>query len=874
MQNLMEEINDQNKIEVNNINIEKNNINRFNNYKSENIPFKKSILYTLKFNPEIIINQFHQTSNNINTNINIKKHKSQNSEIISRNNNNILDDNNNSYYESYHNNNYNSYDNDNDEKEEQNEYIYNKTYSNINRNQKNFKISDDYLVNLNCNYIPMTSRINQYNSNTFYQTRTPYVKNIKFNHLEKPKIKISDYIITSQKGEIKIYKFERPKTDRKINKFNINNIYLTKKEIYSNERKRLFKKTKHLSQEEIIIPNIDSINIEKRNSSLNINNSNNNTVSEGMNTFRNMKIKVKKKILLNIDNDNNNSIIFDKITNQTGKKFAKSNITNLNRDVLNLKLMNYRMKLFRQFYIHFEKYYKVYLRKYQKIFFKKIKYFFILNVNDLTYDKKSRNNRDTTSYVKSQKNRKKNNLLEIYKFSTTTDYYNLNKNKYINTKIKSSLINNNSIKEDENFNNSQTEFTKNILSSTSRKNNDINCFSDRTYIINKNLKDLIIKSPSIKLGNESILNNELSFAKNNYEKENELFRSIDELNKKGLQIVKRKKSKNEKNKGLLNIICKNSLNKENKINTIKDSKEYNQFSALRKNLKKQNNNMHKGKIVILNNRNLKLKLDYKYNKTFYNYHSKKIKEQNTNNMMNNEKKNKISNLKQFNYKKYNKPNLKISNNINSFKKPKMNNNKKFFINKKKFKNNKIIKLMNDKSKIQPKEIKETNLKSEKIHINIMHQSQNSSVNLINNFNIKNKYRDKEIKMKKGLSSIKEEEASYHNSKLLEEYVTSFNLNNTNIKNNFEKNILIKFINTIETILINIYKRILFYRMKTINIVTKMNEIFFNNQKKNTFHRKNKSQIYVKKRGILKIQKEIKATDNKNKIEQKKDINND
>jgi len=121
-------------------------------------------------------------------------------------------------------------------------------------------------------------------------------------------------------------------------------------------------------------------------------------------------------------------------------------------------------------------------------------------------------------------------------------------------------------------------------------------------------------------------------------------------------------------------------------------------------------------------------------------------------------------------------------------------------------------------------------------------------------------------MKQRLSSIKEEELSFQNTKLLEEYVTSFNLNNTNIKNNYKKNIIMKFINTIETILISIYKRILFYRMKTINIVTKMNEIFFNNQKKNAVHRKNKSQIYVRKRGILKSQKEIKTTNKGNKID--------
>ena len=870
----MDENNDEYKIKVKDINIEKQNINKFNNNKIENIPFKKSILYTLKFNPEIIINQFHQTSNNINTNINIKKHQSKNSEIISRNNKNIFDDNNNSYNDSYYNN-YHSYDYDN-EKEDQNEYIYNKTYTNINRNKKNFKMLEDDLVNLNKKSNPLTSRINQYNSNTFYQTRTPYIKNIKFNHLQKPKIKISDYIMPSQTEEIKISKFERPKTDRKINKFNINNNDLIEKEIYSNERNKLIKKNRHLSQEEIIIPTDDFMSNENRNNSININKYNNNTVSEGFNSNRNMRIKVKKKIFINIDNDKNR-YSFDKIDNQTEKKINNSNIISLNREALNLKLMNYRIKLFKQFYIHFDKYYKYYLRKYKGIFFKKIKYFFTLNEHDITYNKKSRNNKDNNGYFASHKVNTKNSLLEINKFSTTNDFYYFNKNKYINKEIKSSLINNPN-KDEENFNTSQNEFSKNILSSTSRnniKNNDTNCFSDRKYRINKNLLDSIIKSPSIKLGSETILNDELSFGKfnNEKEKEKELFRSIEELNKKEQQIIRRKKSKNERNKCLLNVVSNKNINKEKKINKIKDSKEYNQFSALRKNIKKENNNINKGKINNLKNTNLALKLDYKYNKTFYNYHSKKIKEQNTNNSINDYKKNKISNLKQFKYnyiKKSNKTNIKINNNINLFKKPKMNNNNKLLMNEKKFKNNKINKLTNDKNKFQTNEVKtsiekEKDLKVENVPINI-YKSQNNSVNLINNFNIRNKVKDKEIKMKQRLSSIKEEELSFQNSKLLEEYVTSFNLNNTNIKNNYEKNIIMKFINTIETILISIYKRILFYRMKTINIVTKMNEIFFNNQKKNAVHRKNKSQIYVRKRGILKSQKEIKTTNKGNKID--------
>ena len=71
----MEEDNKEYKIKVNKTFLEKVNSKNNNINKTKNYPFKKSILYNLKIHPEIIINEFHQTSNNINTNINIKKDK-------------------------------------------------------------------------------------------------------------------------------------------------------------------------------------------------------------------------------------------------------------------------------------------------------------------------------------------------------------------------------------------------------------------------------------------------------------------------------------------------------------------------------------------------------------------------------------------------------------------------------------------------------------------------------------------------------------------------------------------------------------------------------------------------------------------------------
>ena len=144
------------------------------------------------------------------------------------------------------------------------------------------------------------------------------------------------------------------------------------------------------------------------------------------------------------------------------------------------------------------------------------------------------------------------------------------------------------------------------------------------------------------------------------------------------------------------------------------------------------------------------------------------------------------------------------------------------------------------------------------------------MNLINNNDFITKNRIKDIKNKKLLSSIKEEETSNQNSRILDESSTPFNLDNINEENNSKELIMSQFINIIETILIHIYKRILFFRIKTINIVNKMDKILFNNdKKKNIYHKKNKStQIYSKKLGI-KVQKKIKNEENKSGSKPKK-----
>jgi hypothetical protein len=299
----------------------------------------------------------------------------------------------------------------------------------------------------------------------------------------------------------------------------------------------------------------------------------------------------------------------------------------------------------------------------------------------------------------------------------------------------------------------------------------------------------------------------------------------------------------------------------------------------------------KGNIIIKGNS--KVNLENKSNKTFYEGYPKKEMELEKNNI-NYIHKNKNSNSNNVN-KKSNKSNINKSNNFISYRKVKININKNPLISNKQFgifKNNKQNNKNNNEPKKNiyyskkiselnekwPKLINDIKTNDNRIHINIfyynyspknktsfkkynsLHESKNFSMNLINN-NFNTKIIKKDIKNKKLLSSIKEEEISNQNSRFLDESATPFFLNNINEDNHSKEQFILQFINIIETILIHIYKRILFFRIKTINIVNKMDEILFNNKKKNIKHNKTKSsQIYSKKLGI-KIQKKIKNEEN-------------
>ena len=878
----MKVYNNEYKIKVNRTILEKENINKFNN-KIKKYPFKKSILNDLKCNTEIIINEFHQTSNNINTNINIKNDKGKISEIEDRNNNDICDDNIFSNYENYNKKRY-SYDEGYLKRQKgNNQYSFNKTYTNL----KNLKHKFNILSNENNETIekcfPMSSRFNFYNNNTIYKEKDPNFKTIKFNKLTKQKNKISDYIIHDPLEEITISKFERPKIDRNkiLNKFKIiNNFFEVENNIYSNKLKNLKQRSKNLSQDEIIT-NKENIYHKKSNISLNFDK----RLSSA--TIRNSK---------EIGNDNRMDFInkgnFCGNMMEKGEKYKSNTYDDwYNIKELNIKLMNYRIILFKQFYIHFEKYYKSFIKYHQEIFFKRIKYncHYKYSNNTFTYHKNLKSNKYSTDYNSFSNNIRDNNSLEQYKYSTTNDYYNFNKKINLNKNIKSSLFNDIYRNVDDNFKSNKIELIKNEFKSIENNDKDTTCFSDRKHFINKNLLNSIIKSPFSIDENHTFRNTAINFRdNNNNKKEKELFRSKEELIKKEEQIKRRKKSKNDKNGHLLNNRNQKNSNQTKNSKKIKDSKEYNQFSELRVKLNKKNNNKIK-KLTIGKTSGLNPKL----------INSKKEKETKTINIKSKDLKNGNSNFNDNNYKINNKAYLNTKKNINFYKKIKDNNNKKFLIKERYSKTIKQINksngdnhnyiYYNKKNNIsknkEPKLINEIITKDKRILINIFYynynnnysstkkatfmkyypilESQNFSLSI--NSNINNKILNKKIRLKQILSSIKEEEASIQNSKLCDEQINSFNLDNTRNPIFHNEFVISQFINIIETVLIHIYKRIFLFRIKTINIVKKMNEILFiNNKKISVSHEKNKiNQIYNKKLGIKANKKTI---NKKNEIE--------
>ena len=421
-----------------------------------------------------------------------------------------------------------------------------------------------------------------------------YMKNIKSNPLNKYNKRISDYIFQSLIANTK----------------NNKNSFIIEK--FTNYDRNI-RTRKNNSQDSIKGRNDTKYKIRNSSvNSLNYNFQTNTLISQSsMNSFREKKIKEMNDIVFS-SGGTLNDIFKNKLKIRSNNLITNDSIKNNNIEVLNIKLEYYRIKLFKEFLKHFELFYKNYINKDLKYFFnylKDYKKYKHRNKNKFVYNKKYNiknyntieNNITNQSNILNSNNQR-NNLIEVFRKSTINDNYNfynqLKKNKNIDTNL-SKIFNNSTLAKEVDNSDYNTNINNSVsINSNNNNNNDyINYNLNSAPRVNKHLDNLTIKrnnvnkclfasnskSPSLRIGNKTLINPDISFGVEGNENENKLYRDSKELQKKYEQIQRRKQKSKKK-------IGDISLNQSNEVNTndsIKNSDEYNEFIKLRKHVQKK-----------------------------------------------------------------------------------------------------------------------------------------------------------------------------------------------------------------------------------------------------------------------------------------------
>ena len=770
---------------------------------------KNSILYKMKYRPEIVINQFHQTSNNFNTNINIKTTQSDNLDSY-----NINTKSKNELGKKYQNNDYNN-----------NNCYTKKPFRKINYNH----------------------RIN--NSQKFVDNQKSQDKNNNE--------KLIDYLVQSRNNSNDIIATNYNNFNHNYNKRNDNHnnhSYLESK----NLNNTIEVKRKKINETPIqnIYNSTNYFNINQhKNISMGLSDQNNRAYNtEGSET--------------SMESLNNNTNINTQINFFSGKKIMNQffgNKTKLNsnnnannlQDITTVKMEIYRIKLFKEFFKHFKKYYKSYI---------KIYYYYFINIikNIKQYQRKIITNCKTVDNYNINTNK---NSFKLLNENNKNNIYIINNMKYTNIKDNNKIYN--KVKQIQsincNFNNKTVKNNNNNIISY-KINNKINNINYSVYSpinsyiknaqktsprVNKYLidfssikrRDYNSPSPSFRIGNRTIVNRDISFGKEN-KNENELFRDSKELNKKYEQIQRRKrKLKSNKTSELLNNKSVENMKNIKKINI---STEFNEIKKYIQEKKNKNQNLNrtvsitKNKNKIKNNNFIKIIHNEEENEN-----NNEIKYENKQKINNKDLKDKDLNINENKFMKVNiskslvdncgkRINLTDNNKINNYKN--LNN-----IYKKNIYYSKKINPVNKAYSITVKDILtkdnlihihinyvflKNNKKSFKKRYNFLKETNNFSLSLLSN-------RKNDLKFNNKLSSIKEEEIS----RIYDEIDI--------IKNNDNK-ILIKFIDTIYNILIKQYIKYFLYKIKII----KSKEIEENKNPENNISIKNKTQDSFKKNSYI------------------------
>ena len=472
---------------------------------------KNSILYKAKCKQDIVINEYFQTSKNFNTNINKKANPSENN---SRINNELSKTYQNSDYINFYDRNYYT------EKPSRNTEFISKINLSGNFSNKEDKGEFSPYSNGNGNNLKFNCKKRLYNE-----------YNMRYNN--KAQKNLSNYLFQSS-DQKELFKSELEKQNSsKFNEININDDTFNKDESLKFSYKG-FEKIKKNTQEMMYRNSISSFKSKKYNKRKNL--------SMGLIDLLQKK-EIEEISLDSFRNKMKKNIIIDK------KKFIRNRIRiddkNDIKDHATQKMEIYREKLFKEFYKHFKKFiYRHFVLEIYELFINNLKqmkkekkiYFNRNKIKDnykITHKKKN-------SCVLLKENNHEAGLMEGFKSLTSKNYYKLYKELKEYRNSNSSFINNFgsnkfSNKSIKNKNSSQSLALKYKygLNSSPRNTN---------YLLLKNAKEKKSKekSPSIHIGNKTIINRDISFGSSE-KKENELYRDSKELSKKFEQIQRRRR---------------------------------------------------------------------------------------------------------------------------------------------------------------------------------------------------------------------------------------------------------------------------------------------------------------------------------------------
>ena len=540
---------------------------------------KNSILFKVKYKPDIIINQYNQTSNNINTNIKIKPNPSlRNSRNI---HNQIPTYIPHKYYNEFTNNTLLNYLDEND---------FNNQFYNISDSSDNnfFDKKNDVLSPIR------NIKSIQKKSDSSRKINSQNINNNNIKHFSLNSNKNSSISQNSEENNLK----------NKKNGNNNNNLYFNfienttdKSSKFDYDNGFIFNPSKN-----VIIQDLHGIN----------------------NSINNTDLFSKKMI---------NKIVKNEIT----KKIKDYNSDNNVNNILNEKLEIYRTKLFNEFFKHFKSFYNIRLRKYFFDFLERIKkmrntYNIIFRNNNpkKAYNIKINDKIDNSKEIFNSNLSLKNNK-PIYK--------KINKRTINNTRNDNNNQNNNISYAPKNIGPSILSKNKSIVKSAPKikvnKNNNTVNYTNLSIKRRENKDNAQTNSlsPSFKFGNEKIIIRDINFKTEGNANENELYRDTKELDKKYKQIQSRrvwsKLKKKDKNKNLsIKLKSEKNITKSDIDSEFEKIRNYMKLIKRKENNSRESSNTNTFNSMTtknINNKNIIRikKVDYENNSNTFNEYKNK-----------------------------------------------------------------------------------------------------------------------------------------------------------------------------------------------------------------------------------------------------------